>query len=340
MILFLVLAAAKASTYIEPVFWNVDNPSFQSNYSRHVQLQQKMDIFCPQRISAQSLDQIQKTISDDYHFQEIYMVDQGGFENCHVDKNVHKKLMTCRRPETEKKYTIIFQEVNPNPFGFEFEPERAYYLISTSHGQNHEGLTNSHWGVCNSHNMRLKLDVHHGDVANRGVQKMEKKVPEDIKLNEIYYQMQKDTFRQKEVQREDRHVFNNFLIIGVVLGVILVLMILLVAFLTRRSFQKRDKNLSCPTLSDYQSSYGSYDYPQSLRDSVVKPICNAMSENDLKVDVKPVFQQQNSICHPIINGEHYKHYQIQPKVYKIDEFSYYEGRGMKKSNRSSDVLII
>ena len=37
--------------------------------------------------------------------------------------------MTCSDPDLEKKYTIIFQEVNPNPWGLEFDANKAYYII-------------------------------------------------------------------------------------------------------------------------------------------------------------------------------------------------------------------
>ena len=86
--------------------------------------------------------------------------------------------MTCRSPDKEKKYTIIFQEVNPNPFGFEFSADEKYffickifetaqflkicfnYLLATSSGQDQEGLDQTEAGVCSTHKMRMKIQVH------------------------------------------------------------------------------------------------------------------------------------------------------------------------------------
>ena len=37
--------------------------------------------------------------------------------------------MSCEQPLRVKKYTMKFQEVNPNPYGLEFHADTAYYFI-------------------------------------------------------------------------------------------------------------------------------------------------------------------------------------------------------------------
>ena len=40
-----------------------------------------------------------------------------------------KKIFTCNTPDQEKKHTILFQEINPNPFGLTFHRGEQYFLI-------------------------------------------------------------------------------------------------------------------------------------------------------------------------------------------------------------------
>lgn len=111
-----------------------------------------MDIFCPRRMENWNA-KMDDTQSISHHYQTIYMVDGNGFDKCLVDLSVARKLMTCRTPDIEKKYTIIFQEVNPNPFGFEFEANENYYLICKQFL--------SHSGTLISSNSYLEYDLWH-----------------------------------------------------------------------------------------------------------------------------------------------------------------------------------
>lgn len=112
-------------------------------------------------------------------------------------------------------------------------------------------------------------------------------------------------------------------------------MIIVVAFLTRRSFQRR-KNLSYPTLSDYQSSYvESYDYPHPVftrqnADSLQKPPHPTM------VDLK----SPQPLIHPVSNCDALKPQLIKAKRGAKEEFAYIDGRYINRSNRSNDVIVI
>jgi hypothetical protein len=49
------------------------------------------------------------------------------FRNC--DSSQGKRLISCDQPTKEKKYTVLFQELNPSPYGLEFLPGETYYYI-------------------------------------------------------------------------------------------------------------------------------------------------------------------------------------------------------------------
>lgn len=318
LVFALIGSLADATTYIEPVFWNVENPRFLQNYTRHVELQQKMDIFCPQKMEMNPTgwsNSKSESQSLSHHFQTIYMVDEQSYESCMLNVRVAKKLMTCKTPDVEKKYTIIFQEVNPNPFGIEFQADKVYYFISTSVGTDHSGLDNTEQGVCASKQMRMKIQVHSNGMTNSAVRA-------------AAYMSEEPLLEIAESEIEDRSlseksnfiVFNNFLIIGIVLGVILVLMIILIGFLTRRSFQRR-KNMSYPTLSDYQSSYVESDYPTS--NDLVRT-CSQPSRDTIQEELYDFKEKHSKKCDA------------------SEEFSYIDGRFINQniSNRTNDVIVI
>jgi len=204
--------------------------------------------------------------------------------------------------------------------------------------------------------MKLKIQVHQGDEER--VQKMSARAS-TAPFDEAESQLQVSgreslVTRDAEQEKQDVIVFNNFLIIGIVLGVILVLMIILVAFLTRRSFQRR-KNLSYPTLSDYQSSYvESYDYshPSFTRKSGEIPLNGGQTMVDLKTSPPPLppahqlnhvesgrakFTEPN-VHHQLLPPDAQK--SVRAKKTK-EEFSYIDGRLLNaRSNRASNVIVI
>ena len=63
---------------------------FANDYTRDVQLQTKMDIYCPQYESA--ADEDVRTFSKSHHFQTIYLVDENSYKNCNLDMRKAKKV--------------------------------------------------------------------------------------------------------------------------------------------------------------------------------------------------------------------------------------------------------
>ena len=52
------------------------------------------------------------------------------FRNC--DSSKGKRLIDCNKPQQEKKYTVLFQDTNPSPYGLEFLPGETYFYICES----------------------------------------------------------------------------------------------------------------------------------------------------------------------------------------------------------------
>ena len=138
-------------------------------------------------------------------------------------------------------------------------------------------------------------------------------------------------------------------------GVLLVLLLILVAFLTRRSFQRR-KNLSYPTLSDYQSSYvESYDYahpvfqpssksnPETQSGSTENTQMTNSSQANPNVEITNPRSQQ--LVHPELQASQNPIHQSQINIVKTrknhkEEFSYIDTRMLERSNRASKVIVM
>ncbi|KAI8503056.1 Ephrin-B2a [Branchiostoma belcheri] len=102
-------------------------------YSITVELDDKVDIVCP-RVFNRS--------RQDPQYNTLY---QG------------KMLLRCDKPFQDNRFTMLFQEFSPSPFGLEFKPGRDYYYISTSTSEL-GGLDNKVGGNCRN-GMRLKITV-------------------------------------------------------------------------------------------------------------------------------------------------------------------------------------
>lgn len=162
MLLFAVLLArmAIASVTIAPLYWNTTNPIF-TNMGKYaemtVRVGEKIDIYCPQQGSARQ--------NDEPLYLKVWLVKEDGFHGCKTNGN-DRKVLTCNNPLREKKFTLLFQEVNPNPFGLEFQKGENYYLISTADGTPN-GLDHLSGGVCQEYRMKMKIRVK-PDIAGDG----------------------------------------------------------------------------------------------------------------------------------------------------------------------------
>lgn len=328
-----LLIAAECSRVIEPVFWKVDNQLFSRNYTRHVQLQEKMDIFCPQYESP--ADEDSRTFSKSHHFQIIYMVDEASFNMCHLNEAKAKKIMSCEQPLRVKKYTMKFQEVNPNPYGLEFHADTNYYFISTSLGDDLGGISQMEKGVCQSHQMKLKVKVHRGDIEGP------QRIPDDYseEIPKPYYEYHPyddelmtvpDDRQPEDPAKEKQSELPNAIIVGVIVGTFLVILIVVAILLTRRVFENRKSSVSYPTLSDYQSSYvEKYDYPPyghnngGSPQTVYTQAFTPNLPNSPIVSLLPKYNQ--AINHP-----------TEKRI--SEDFSYIDGSRL--SNRTHEIVMV
>lgn len=80
-----------------------------------------MDIICP------IMNRSQKEGS--YYFI-LYKVSKTNYDNCDTDDET--RLLTCDDPFREKKYTFLFEDITPSPWGLTFRPDETYYFICKS----------------------------------------------------------------------------------------------------------------------------------------------------------------------------------------------------------------
>lgn len=139
-----------SSTILDPLYWTESNEKFrvQDFHKITVRIGDKMDLVCPQ-------------YNDGYDhngklYHRIFEVNKESFQNCDTSKG--KRLIDCNQPEQEKKYTVLFQDTNPSPYGLEFLPGETYYYISTSTGTKH-GMDLSQGGECANRKMKVAISV-------------------------------------------------------------------------------------------------------------------------------------------------------------------------------------
>lgn len=107
-----------------------------------------MDLICPRFDDGLN--------HDSKMFHRIYEVSKDAFQNC--DSSKGKRLIDCNKPQQEKKYTVLFQDTNPSPYGLEFLPGETYFYISTSSGLEEE-MENRRGGGCQMNNMKIAIRV-------------------------------------------------------------------------------------------------------------------------------------------------------------------------------------
>lgn len=141
---------------LEPMFWTETDKRFESDpfHEITVKIGDKMDLICPR--FDDGLNHNQKM------FHRIFEVSKDAFKTC--DSSKGKRLIDCNKPNQEKKYTVLFQDTNPSPYGLEFLPGETYYYISTSSG-NLSGMSQSTGGGCQSKNMKLAIKVEESDTV-------------------------------------------------------------------------------------------------------------------------------------------------------------------------------
>ncbi|VDN17177.1 unnamed protein product [Gongylonema pulchrum] len=114
-----------------------------------------MDIVCPTYSTQDSTNKYEQLI--------IHQVSDLSFMSCELDSR-SQAFLVCDSPLAVVPVThkIIFRQLSPSSNGFEYQPGRSYYLITTSNGSV-EGMNNSRLGLCVTANLRLRIDVRPSD---------------------------------------------------------------------------------------------------------------------------------------------------------------------------------
>uniref|UniRef100_A0A915PR82 Ephrin RBD domain-containing protein n=1 Tax=Setaria digitata TaxID=48799 RepID=A0A915PR82_9BILA len=110
-----------------------------------------MEIVCPTYSTYDNVDKYEQLI--------IYQVSDLSFMSCELDSR-SLTFLKCDSPLATKSvsHKIVFRQFSPLPNGFEYQPGRSYYLITTSNGSA-EGMNNTRLGLCVTANMRLRIDI-------------------------------------------------------------------------------------------------------------------------------------------------------------------------------------
>ncbi|CAG9532444.1 unnamed protein product [Cercopithifilaria johnstoni] len=110
-----------------------------------------MEIVCPTYSMHDNIDKYEQLI--------VHQVSDLSFMSCELDSR-SQAFLICDSPlaTTSISHKIVFRQFSPLPNGFEYQPGRSYYLITTSNGST-EGMNNTRLGLCVTANMRLRIDV-------------------------------------------------------------------------------------------------------------------------------------------------------------------------------------
>ncbi|CAG5100232.1 Oidioi.mRNA.OKI2018_I69.XSR.g16905.t1.cds [Oikopleura dioica] len=205
---------------LDPLYWTVTDQRFETEpfHKITVRIGDKMDLICPRHGDGLT--------HDGKMFHKIYEVSKEAFENC--DSSQGKRLISCDQPTKEKKYTVLFQELNPSPYGLEFLPGETYYYISTGDGIE-SGMDKRQGGGCSSHNMKLAIAVEAEDFL------LEENGPSNGKLTSG------SRGEEGPLAEEIEEIENNSaLIIGIAIGAAFVMLIVVSSFFIFRCLRNRN----------------------------------------------------------------------------------------------------
>jgi len=107
-----------------------------------------LDIYCPLAQNAEANDLL---------FMKVFLVSADDVNYCR-QVTTSSRLFSCLTPDRERKHTLLFQEINPNPFSPVFSRGSDYFLISLS-GYSKEDLERQSLSSCDSKQLRMKISV-------------------------------------------------------------------------------------------------------------------------------------------------------------------------------------
>ncbi|EGT59875.1 hypothetical protein CAEBREN_29472, partial [Caenorhabditis brenneri] len=133
---------------IPDINWISSNPIFDVSNTDHVisvHIGDRVSIKCPKS------DETGK-----YEYSYIYMVSDEEYDHCFLAKP--RLVGACDNQTINASINIVFRSFTPTPGGFEFQPGKNYFLISTSDGTQ-EGIDRKKDGLCSTKQMKIKFEV-------------------------------------------------------------------------------------------------------------------------------------------------------------------------------------
>ena len=103
------------------LFFRFKTPPDDNRRQINAAINDKLDIICPR---------YGKGNKEELFYFKLYLVSEKNFQKCNSTGG--RRLLTCNIPNKEKKYTFYFQQLSPSPWGLEFQPGKAYYVICKS----------------------------------------------------------------------------------------------------------------------------------------------------------------------------------------------------------------
>lgn len=208
---------------LDALYWTETNEHFRAAlteetfHSIEVKIGDKIDLICPRIGDGRD--------HNGHMYHNIVQVTEDQFREC--DTRGGKRLISCDEPEREQKYTVLFQDTNPSPYGLEFTPGQTYYYISTSSGDTAEGLDQKQGGGCATNNMKLAIKVKPEQNEYYIEEEVTSKLIEDMEVTErIIADVAKETTP-------------GSLLMGVGLGAFGVLLLVLIIMAALKVYRKR-----------------------------------------------------------------------------------------------------
>ncbi|CAP25119.2 Protein CBR-EFN-2 [Caenorhabditis briggsae] len=141
---------------IPDINWISSNPIFDVSNTDHVisvHIGDRVSIKCPK-----------SEPNGKYEYSYIYMVSDEEYDHCFLSKP--RLVGACDNQTVDASINIVFRSFTPTPGGFEFQPGKNYFLISTSDGTQ-EGIDRKKDGLCTTKQMKIKFEV---EKDRRGIQ--------------------------------------------------------------------------------------------------------------------------------------------------------------------------
>lgn len=234
------------------IYLNTTNLSFGSDLVLDVQLEDKIDIFCP------LVDTFEETLnSPNPLFLTLWAVDKESFDDCNINGVTSKRLLRCTVPNYEKKFTIIAKRISALPGSLLFEEGKTYYFIVPNFGRELEDIEviDNDGGLCQSHNIKFAINVREeGYTETINSEELVHPSPEEPVELEIVNLGNRETSQENQLEDSWQMWF------GVLIGASIVMVIVLCSLCVIFLFHRRQSPKNLP-----ESNQGTF-FGQNMRD--------------------------------------------------------------------------